>query len=181
MHHRMMATLMTNAKLEILHSRDMHIKSVMADVNIELMKTRCNKKHYKHILKMLILQAMYQVMLNLVYDLLAKKVLVVFYFCTKLLEEDVNLIVISHDVKYVRSIIGELQKTYEANTGMTVNINIEKHLRLPIEEIGGVMITSKNRRIVVENTLVMRLLYLGHLAIPIIRCGLFGPNPNRIY
>lgn len=88
---------------------------------------------------------------------------------------------ISHDVKYVHSIIGELQKTYKADTGMTVNINIEKNLQLPIEEIGGVMITSKNQRIVVENTLVMRLLYLGHLAIPIIRRGLFGPNPNRIY
>lgn len=64
----MMATLMTDAKLEILRSRDMHIKSVMADVNRELLKMRSNNKQYKHILKMLILQAMYQVMLFLVYS-----------------------------------------------------------------------------------------------------------------
>lgn len=95
------------------------------------------------------------------------------------MEEDINLIVLSQDEDYVNSIVKELQNTYKAETGMTVYINIEKHLKLPIEEIGGVMVTSKNRRIVVQNTLVMRLLYLGHLAIPIIRSGLFGPNPNR--
>jgi len=58
----------------------MHIKSVMADVNRELLNTRCNKKHYKHILKMLILQAMYQVMLNLIHDLLVKKYLRFFIY-----------------------------------------------------------------------------------------------------
>lgn len=60
----MMATLMTNAKLEILRSRDKHIKSVMADVNKALIKMRSNEKQYKEILKKLILQAMYQVVVN---------------------------------------------------------------------------------------------------------------------
>lgn len=60
----MISTQMNNAKLEILQSRDRHIKSVLADVNKELIKLRNNKTHYKQILKNLILQAMYQVVLT---------------------------------------------------------------------------------------------------------------------
>lgn len=52
---------MTAAKLEILLSRDKHIKSVLADVNKELIKLHQNKNHHEKILKKLILQAMYQV------------------------------------------------------------------------------------------------------------------------
>lgn len=59
--YRMISTLMTAAKLEILLSRDKHIKSVLADVNKELIKLRQNKEHHEQILKKLILQAMYQV------------------------------------------------------------------------------------------------------------------------
>jgi len=59
-----MATLLTNAKLEILHRREEHIKSVMADVNKTLTDLRnYKKKKYQQILKKLILQAMYQVVL----------------------------------------------------------------------------------------------------------------------
>jgi len=97
------------------------------------------------------------------------------------LEKDINLILISEDVEYVESIVHELEETYQADTGMTVNINIEKHFKLEIQDVGGVIITSKNRRVMVENTLVMRLLYLAHGAIPIIRSGLFGPNPTRTH
>lgn len=76
--------------------------------------------------------------------------------------------------------IDELQDLYKANTGMNVKINID-FSKLPIEEVGGVMITSKNRKLIVENTLVVRLLYLGQQAIPLIRSGLFGPNPTRFH
>jgi len=62
-HHRMITTLMTNAKLEILNARDRFIKSVLANVNQELLKLRNHKSHYLEILKNLILQAMYQVLL----------------------------------------------------------------------------------------------------------------------
>lgn len=60
---RMISTLMTNAKLEILQSRDNHIKSVMADVNKKMTKIRSNKTQYKQILNNLILQGLYQVLL----------------------------------------------------------------------------------------------------------------------
>lgn len=98
-----------------------------------------------------------------------------------MLESEVNFILVSEDIKYVKSIIKDLEKTYQADTGMSVKINIENNLALPIQEIGGVMVTSRNRRLVVENTLVARLLYLANRAIPIIRCGLFGPNPTRTH
>lgn len=98
-----------------------------------------------------------------------------------MLEEDVNFILISRDINYVKSIVKDLEKEYQKGTGMRVKINIEKDMELPVQEIGGVMVTSKNRRLIVENTLVVRLLYLAHLAIPIIRSGLFGPNPTRTY
>lgn len=58
---RMISTLMTTARLEILQSTDKHIKSVLADVHKELNKLRNNKTQYNEILKKLILQAMYQV------------------------------------------------------------------------------------------------------------------------
>jgi len=55
---------MTSARLEILNARDKYIKSVMADVNKELLKMRNNRLcYYQEILKLLILQAMYQVVL----------------------------------------------------------------------------------------------------------------------
>lgn len=60
----MISTLMTGAKLEILLSRNKHIKSVLAEANRELLKLRENKKHHEQILKKLILQAMYQVILK---------------------------------------------------------------------------------------------------------------------
>lgn len=60
---RMISNLMTRAKLEILLSRDNHIKSVMADVNKNLTLIRNNKTHHKQILKKLILQALYKVLL----------------------------------------------------------------------------------------------------------------------
>lgn len=98
----------------------------------------------------------------------------------KILENKVNLILIPYDVPLVKSMIGELQEIYKANTGMTVKINID-FSKLPIEEVGGVMITSKNRRLIVENTLVVRLLHVAQQAIPLICSGLFGPNPTRFH
>lgn len=59
----MITMQMTNARLEILNIRDKYIKSVLADVNKELLKVRNNKSFYQKILKKLILQAMYQVVL----------------------------------------------------------------------------------------------------------------------
>lgn len=61
---RIISTLITNAKLQILLSRDKHIKSVLADVNKELKKLRNDKIHYEKILKNLVLQSMYQVDTN---------------------------------------------------------------------------------------------------------------------
>lgn len=98
-----------------------------------------------------------------------------------MLEKEVNIILLSRDIDYVESIVDKLEKKYEKGTGMCVKINIERDLELPVQEIGGVMVTSKNRRLIVENTLVVRLLQVAHLAIPIIRSGLFGPNPTRNY
>lgn len=88
---------------------------------------------------------------------------------------------VSDDIEYVESIIDELKDTYQGCTGNKIKINIEYYLMLPIEEIGGVMITAKNRTVIVENTLVNRLLHLAQKAIPLIRSGLFGPNPTRTH
>ncbi|VVC39217.1 ATPase, V1/A1 complex, subunit E [Cinara cedri] len=151
------STLITSAKLQILQSRDQHIKSVLADVNKELIKMR-DKNCYKHILKNLILQAMYQI-----------------------LEEKVNFILILNDVPYVESMTQELENIYRTKTGKNIEIKIENSSNLPIQEIGGVIVTAKNRTIIVENTMVLRLLNIGQQAIPIIRSGLFGPNPTRTH
>jgi len=60
----MITSQMTSAKLEILSTRDKYIKSVLADVNKELLKMRKHKlRYYQEILKKLILQAMYQVII----------------------------------------------------------------------------------------------------------------------
>ncbi|KAL5235536.1 hypothetical protein ACI65C_002946 [Semiaphis heraclei] len=156
---KMTTTQMTSARLEILNTRDKYIKSVLADVNKELLKMRNNRLcYYQEILKQLILQAMYQV-----------------------LEEEVCLILITDDEKYVTSIIPELRQIYLANTGINVKLNIDKSIKLPTQEIGGAVVTDKSRKLIVENTLVVRLLNLTQQAIPIICTGLFGPNPTRNY
>lgn len=77
--------------------------------------------------------------------------------------------------------IPELRKIYLADTGINIKINIDNGIKLPTQEIGGVVVTANDRKLLVENTLVVRLLYLTQQAIPIIRTGLFGPNPTRTY
>lgn len=54
---------MTSAKLEILANRENHIQSVMTSVKEELRKIRKDKQLYKQVLRKLILQAIYQVVL----------------------------------------------------------------------------------------------------------------------
>lgn len=85
----------------------------------------------------------------------------------------------SKDVKLVKSMIDELEETYKAKTGMKIIINIDSDFNIPAQEICGILITAKNRTIIVENTLVARLLRLTQRAIPLITSGLFGPNPSR--
>jgi len=99
----------------------------------------------------------------------------------KVIEEEVDLILISDDVKYMTLMIPELRQIYLDRTGINIKINIDTSIKLPTQEIGGVVVTAKDRRILVENTLVVRLLYLTQQAIPIICTGLFGPNPTRTY
>ncbi|XP_025192598.1 V-type proton ATPase subunit E-like [Melanaphis sacchari] len=154
----MITTLMTNAKLEILNVRDKFIKSVLANVNKELLKLRNHESYYREILKKLILQAMY-----------------------KVLEKKISLILISDDVECVNSMIPELKQIYLADTGINAEINIDNNIKLPTQEIGGVIVAAKGQRLLIENTLVVRLLYLTQQAIPIICTGLFGPNPTRTY
>lgn len=179
----MNASQMTSARLEILSTRDKCIKSVLADVNRELLKMRKHRLcYYREILKKLILQAMYQVKLLWWYYGRCcnnKFTLILVYF--KVLEQEVCLILIPDDVEYVTSIIPELRQIYLADTGINIKINIDKSIKLPTQEIGGVMVTANNRRVLVENTLVVRLLNLTQQAMPIICTGLFGPNPTRTY
>jgi len=99
----------------------------------------------------------------------------------KIVEQEVCLILVSDDVEYVTLMIPKLKQIYLANTGINVKINIDKSIKLPTQEIGGVVVTGKDQRVLVENTLVVRLLYLTQQAIPKICIGLFGPNPTRTY
>lgn len=101
------------------------------------------------------------------------------YVWIKIMEKEVNLMLISYDVELVKSMISELEKTYRESTGMKVKINIENHLKLPVQEICGILVTAQNRRIIVENTLVTQLLRITNLIMPLITTGLFGPNPTR--
>jgi len=89
--------------------------------------------------------------------------------------------VIPDDMECVKSMILELRQIYWANTGIIAKIKIDNSIMLPTQEIGGVMVTAKGRKLIVENTLVVRLLYLTQQAIPIICTGLFGKNPTRTY
>lgn len=98
----------------------------------------------------------------------------------QILEKELNFILVSDDIECVKSMIDELKKSYLIDTGINVKINIENY-SLSIEEIGGVMITAKNGKIIIKNTLVGQLLDISQQSIPLIRCGLFGPNPTRTY
>lgn len=97
----------------------------------------------------------------------------------KISEKEVDLILLPNDAGLVKSMIHELERTYEENTGLNVKINIDKSLTLPAQEVCGIWITAKNRTIVVKNTLVERLLRLTQEAMPFITNGLFGKNPTR--
>jgi len=77
--------------------------------------------------------------------------------------------------------IPKLRQIYLANTGINIKINIDKSIKLPIQEMEDVVINDKGQRLIVENTLVVRLLYLAQQVIPIICTRLFEPNPTRSY
>lgn len=98
------------------------------------------------------------------------------FISIEIIETDVSLILISGDGKLVKTMINELRETYKAKTGMDIKIEITFYLQIPIEEISGVVVTSKGGKLIVENSLLLRLTLLAKQAAPIIYDSLFGPN-----
>lgn len=98
------------------------------------------------------------------------------FISIEIIEKDVCLILIAGDGRLVKTMINELRETYKANTGMDIKIEIKFYLQIPIEEIAGVVVTSKSGKLIVENSLLLRLTVLAKQAIPIIHASLFGPN-----
>jgi hypothetical protein len=114
-------------------------------------------------------------------DCCGQQINILILVCFKVLEQEISLIQISDDEEYVTLMIPKLRQIYLANTGINVKINIDKSIKLPIQEMEDVVINDKGQRLIVENTLVVRLLYLAQQVIPIICTRLFEPNPIRSY
>lgn len=94
-----------------------------------------------------------------------------------LLESDVRVVVTKADVKVANAVKDDAAKNYKEKSGKDVSITVEEGLA--DKEIGGVIVTTADTKIEINNTLRERLLLLNEGALPAIRLELFGPSATR--
>lgn len=145
-------------RLEVLKSRQGHIKSVAEEATAELFKISKNPKVYEDMLQKLIIQAAFQ-----------------------LLEPKVLLICREIDTQTIEGMLEDVKSTYKAATQSELSIQIHPKKSLPNDSAGGIELSNPTGSISISNTLEARLALITRQQMPVIREQLFGSNPNRTH
>lgn len=98
----------------------------------------------------------------------------------KLLEEKVEIRCLKQDEGIVKEVMGECLREFNSMCEVQSTIEINKNNSLSEEDIGGVILTSLNGRIVCDNTLRARLSYCLQLLLPAIRSMLFQESDEYL-
>lgn len=150
------SNMLNQARLKVLKVREDHVRNVLDEARKRLGEVTRDTAKYKEILKLLIVQGLYQ-----------------------LTESHVTVRVRQVDVPLVESIFEAVQNTYSQVTRKDVTLKIDQDNYLPPDSCGGVDLIAGRGRIKVSNTLETRLELIAQQLIPDIRSALFGQNANR--
>ena len=93
------------------------------------------------------------------------------------MEEKVEVICRSTDVKIVQSASKEAESAFKEKSGRETKVEVKEGLEK--DSHGGVILAGHGGRIRINQTLDERLRLLEERMLPEIRMDLFGPNDNR--
>ncbi|XP_034948612.1 V-type proton ATPase subunit E [Chelonus insularis] len=150
------SNMLNQARLKALKVREDHVKTCLDEARKRLSQVAHDRAKYSEILKLLIVQGLYQLM-----------------------EHNVVLRVRQVDLPLVESFLDEISAIYKDISKKEVVIKVDQDNFLPAESCGGVELFALKGRIKINNTLESRLELIAQQLIPEIRSALFGRNPNR--
>ncbi|CAH0553961.1 unnamed protein product [Brassicogethes aeneus] len=134
-----------DSKMKVQEARTKCVEMIEADVMQGLVEHIKNEKNYRVILKQLIVQAL-----------------------CMLLEREVSISVMKRDVDLVKKVLDEAAKEYRKLSGETVKITISNQI-LGNDCIGGVKAYAKDNKILLDNTLIVRIRQTIDSNLPLIR------------
>lgn len=144
------------ARLDVLDARQQLLNDLLAKVGAQLPSLSANKESYAKLLRDLLLQASFQLM-----------------------EPKVVVHVRKVDIPIVESVLASVNQEYKAKLEEDVTIYIDKEDFLPEKSAGGLLATSLDGRIKVDNTLENRLHIISEDMLPQIRALLFGKTDRK--
>jgi V-type H+-transporting ATPase subunit E len=150
------SNMLNQARLQVLKTREDHIKNVLDDARRKLGAVTQNTQQYQDVLKNLIAQALFQ-----------------------LLESKVSIRCRQSDLSLVKAAMEAAMKDYKAALNKEVVVTIDNDHYLPSDICGGIEVSAQEGKIRVTNTLESRLELVAQQMMPEIREILFGKNPNR--
>ncbi|CCU97492.1 unnamed protein product [Malassezia sympodialis ATCC 42132] len=162
------------ARLEILKAREENLQNLFSDVQDKLGELSKDANSYKELLENLLLEGLFN-----------------------LHEPTVECIVRSTDVQTVQGVVDAALERYKKTTGRVSKVEVKEGLSkdayvyLHNDSAGGLLMTAKNGKIQLDNTLEKRLhlleeqVCLRHAPncqiLPELRFDLLGPNEHRKY
>lgn len=150
------SNMLNQARLKVLKVREDHVRNVLDEARKRLGEITQNPSRYGEILKLLIIQGLYQLM-----------------------EPNVVIRVRQIDQSLVESIFSDIQNTYTSVFKQDIALKVDPDNFLPAESCGGVELIAHKGRIKICNTLESRLELIAQQLISEIRSALFGSNQNR--
>jgi len=151
------STQINKARLEVLEKRGKLMQEVQQDALARLGDVKKDSKKYEDLLKKLIVQGLIRI------DEVQVKI--------QCLKEDLSIL-----QNVVSKATEEYKKIWKAQVGEDVqlDVSVESEKFLPASYVGGVVLTARQNKIVLDNTLVARLEICQDSLLPIIRGRLFG-------
>lgn len=150
------SNMLNQARLKVLKVREDHVRSALDEARKKLGEIGRDRARYTEILKMLIIQGLYQLM-----------------------EASVLLRVRQADVTLVESILPEIQDKYKEVSKKETHIKVDQENFIQADGCGGVELYAAKGKIKISNTLESRLELIAQQLVPELRSALFGRNPNR--
>ncbi|XP_043281208.1 V-type proton ATPase subunit E [Venturia canescens] len=150
------SNMLNQARLKVLKVREDHVRNCLDEARKRLGEVTQNPERYREVLKLLIIQALYQLM-----------------------ENNVTIRVRQIDLAMAENVLSEVEATYKQISNKDVHIKVEQESFLPAESCGGVELFAAKGRIKISNTLENRLELIAQQLVPEVRTALFGRNPNR--
>ncbi|KAG4303177.1 hypothetical protein PCK1_000515 [Pneumocystis canis] len=149
------SNIINSARLKLLEEREKVLSEVFKDVVEILSSLSQNETRYQELLRVLILQGLYQLM-----------------------EENVIIRGRQSDSTIIEKAINDAVEIFRDETHININVMIDNEY-LSSNGLGGVIIFEANKNVSINNTFEERLNLLKIDALPIIRLILFGKSENR--